>query len=313
MKLTNAISSLLLSIAPVVAMAQVSTEPSVVWRLSPDGDWLAAVRADAQATSDGALLLAPAQPQPSAQIVGLVPLEPTRRVQAGVSLSAEAGDAAAPTFCSGLAGVMGVVPPGSDCASFGDSPLPRFDRAQSGVLWSATPSFSAALNYGVSEQTAGGDAAQFGNWSLDSAIGAGSLFPIPGVAGTGRDVSLAGQWHVSPSASLVLSGSIGEYALRAPGLGPFDVNQAALQFGLRYGRFTGGITGRVVRPTAPNALGEFSGLDIGVTWRTPWQGEFAVGARNVISSGGDTLLPDPDAALEDATARTPYVRYKQDL
>ena len=105
----------------------------------------------------------------------------------------------------------------------------------------------------------------------------------------------------------------GEYALRATGAPNFDVNQAAVQFGLRYGRWSGGITGRVVRPTTPNALGEFSGLDIGVSWRTPWQGEFAVGARNVISSGGDTLLPDPDAALEEATARAPYVRYKQDL
>ncbi|HET7843028.1 MAG TPA: hypothetical protein VFL14_02685, partial [Xanthomonadales bacterium] len=157
MKLTTAISSLLLCLAPCVAMAQASTEPSVVWRLSPDGDWLAAVRAEPQATNDGALLLAPVQPQPSAQIVGLVPLEPTRRVQAGVSLSADGGDAAQPTFCGGLAGVMGVVPPGSDCASLSDAPLPRFDRAQSGVLWSATPSFSAALNYGVSEQVGGAD------------------------------------------------------------------------------------------------------------------------------------------------------------
>ena len=98
------------------------------------------------------------------------------------------------------------------------------------------------------------------------------------------------------------------------GFHPENVGHLALrQFGLRYGRFSGGITGRVVRPSTPNALGEFSGIDIGVAWRTPWQGEFALGARNVLSRGGETLLPDPDASLEEATARTPYVRYKQDL
>lgn len=315
MKLVSATTCLLLCLAPFAASAQAaSDEASVVWRLSPDGDWLAAVRAEPQVPRrDGELLLAPVHPQPgSGQIVGLVPLEPTRRVQAGVSLSASAADAGVPTFCSGLAGVMGVVPPGSDCLAAADAPLPRFDRAQTGVLWSATPSFSAALNYGISQQGEGAEG-QLASWSLDSALGVGSLFPVAGVAGSGRDVSLAGAWQLSPSASLVLSGSLGEYALRTPGLAPFDVNQAAVQFGLRYGRFSGGITGRVVRPSAPNALGEFSGLDIGVSWRTPWQGEFALGARNVLSRGGETLLPDPDAALEEATARTPYVRYKQDL
>lgn len=318
MKLSSAIASLLLCLAPLAASAQTAAgDAPVVWRLSPDGDWLAAVREAPQSTRNGELLLAPVQPQPAvAQIVGLVPLDPTRRLQAGVSLSVDGSDGP-PVFCSGLAGVMGVAPPGSDCASAIDAPQPRFDRAQTGVMWSASPSFSAALNYGMSQQGDGADAARVGTWSLDSldasALDSGSLFPIPGVAGSGRDVSLAGAWRVSPSASLVLSGSLGEYALRPQGVSAFDVNQAAVQFGLRYGRFTGGITGRVVRPTAPNALGEYSGLDIGVTWRTPWQGEFALGARNVISSGGDTLLPDPDAALEDATARTPYVRYKQDL
>jgi hypothetical protein len=254
MKFATATACLLLSLAPFVASGQVADdETSVVWRLSADGDWLAAVRADSRATQrDGELLLAPVQPQPgAAQIIGLLPLEPTRRVQAGVSLRADGGDAAVPTFCGGLAGVIGVVPPGADCFAGADAPLPRIDRAQAGVLWSATPSFSAALNYGVSQQGEGVDGPASG-WSLDSALGVGSLFPMPGVAGVGRDVSLAGAWHVSPSTALVLSGSIGEYALRSSGLAPFDVNQAAVQFGLRYGRFSGGITGRVVRSNAPN-------------------------------------------------------------
>jgi hypothetical protein len=50
-----------------------------------------------------------------------------------------------------------------------------------------------------------------------------------------------------------LSGSIGEYALRSSGLAPFDVNQAAVQFGLRYGRFSGvfGALDRTTRPVMP--------------------------------------------------------------
>lgn len=313
MKLSSAIGSVLLFLAPQLALAQsASGEPSVVWRLSPDGDWLAAVRASSETVRDGELLLAPVQPQPgSEQIIGLVPLEPSRRLQAGVSLSGD-GDPAVATFCGSLAGVMGAT--AADCAALSEQPLPRFDRAQTGVLWSASPSFSASINYGLSQQGDADTASRLGTWSLDNALGGSTLFPLPGVAGTGHDVSVAGAWNVSPSTALVLSGSLGEYALQAPGvLVPFDVSQAAVQFGLRYGRFSGGITGRVVRPSTPNALGEFSGIDIGVAWRTPWQGEFALGARNVLSRGGETLLPDPDASLEEATARTPYVRYKQDL
>ena len=57
------------------------------------------------------------------------------------------------------------------------------------------------------------------------------------------------------------------------------------------------------------------GLDLGVSWRTPWQGELIFGAQNVLNKTPDTSQwPLPDLpAIEAPGGRIPYVRYKQDL
>jgi hypothetical protein len=59
----------------------------------------------------------------------------------------------------------------------------------------------------------------------------------------------------------------------------------------------------------------WSGLDLGVSWRTPWQGVFRVGASNVLVSGKPPALLDPKRAAQEGADldRVPYVRYEQDL
>jgi hypothetical protein len=54
----------------------------------------------------------------------------------------------------------------------------------------------------------------------------------------------------------------------------------------------------------------WNSIDLGVTWRLPWQGSLSVGAQNLWSSGtpaNTPMGPEPDQS------RTPYVQYHQDL
>lgn len=77
--------------------------------------------------------------------------------------------------------------------------------------------------------------------------------------------------------------------------------------GAGLGAFGANVIGRVVEtPTQP---GDFRGLDLGLTWRTPWSGQLTVGAENVVTRGRNPFAPGN--AEEDGTV--PYVRYEQDL
>ena len=61
--------------------------------------------------------------------------------------------------------------------------------------------------------------------------------------------------------------------------------------------------------TAPS-LPAWSGLGVGLTWRTPWSGQLTVGADNVVTRGKN---PFSASNLEDGEGTVPYVRYEQDL
>ena len=75
------------------------------------------------------------------------------------------------------------------------------------------------------------------------------------------------------------------------------------------GSLSGNITGRLNNPLQPlpGTLQRWTSIDLGVTWRTPWQGELSVGAQNLWST------PSPPGDEADAQARVPYVQYHQDL
>lgn len=99
------------------------------------------------------------------------------------------------------------------------------------------------------------------------------------------------------------------YGLHGSGL---DLNQASLGLGLSSGSLRGSIVGHVISIDDPSLVGSkrWSGLDLGVSWRTPWRGEVSVGAQNFWSAPLDSSAArDADSAQ----SRVPYVQYRQDL
>jgi hypothetical protein len=76
--------------------------------------------------------------------------------------------------------------------------------------------------------------------------------------------------------------------------------------------FSGNITGRMIELAQPRQT--WTDVDFSVSWRTPWDARFSVGARNLL--GGPDRDRWPMATLPgmpESEARTPYVRYHQDL
>jgi hypothetical protein len=66
----------------------------------------------------------------------------------------------------------------------------------------------------------------------------------------------------------------------------------------------------------PGARSVFGSVDLGVTWRTPWQGVLSVGAKAPVGSTRPRLGPNLRPLLgeeRDFEDRVPYVRYEQDL
>jgi hypothetical protein len=184
--------------------------------------------------------------------------------------------------------------------------LPVLTQQQASVGWNGS-SFDLALDMGRQQGwTAGGS-----GW-LMAAPGTAPLLAPSGRVDS-RDLSLSGVWRVAPWGGLTLSASLAEGTWQVlPGTAPLALDQASVQFGVVRGAFSGGITGRVVRPGDDSSM-LWSGLDIGISWRTPWRGELAIGAQNLIGRGRDALPAPASPALDEATARTPYVRYTQDL
>ena len=316
----------LLAAAPLAApgalhAAPPAPEAPVVYRLSADGDWLAAARAGDDA---GGILVAPLNPVPRGAAAGALTIGGLFAVPGGdgprVVASASrrqampiVAPALPPSWCQG---VVGLVAHAAECAlqaAPGLAPQPALTRQSTALGWSGGPldlAVGAGRQAGWSLGTVGALVAP------DAAGGAvqapGMLFPL-GV-GEGRDASVSGLWRLAPWGGITLAATIGESQWQvAPGTAPLALDQAAVQIGLAYGPFSGGITGRTMRQ--PNGIEPlWNGLDIGFAWRTPWRGELSIGAQNLIGRGSSGALPAPATpALDEATARTPYVRYTQDL
>jgi len=82
----------------------------------------------------------------------------------------------------------------------------------------------------------------------------------------------------------------------------------SLSVGAGVGNFGANIVGRVV--DTPNSAGRWEGLDVGLTWRTPWSGQLTVGAENVVTRGKN---PFSTGNVDKDEGTVPYVRYEQDL
>lgn len=128
-----------------------------------------------------------------------------------------------------------------------------------------------------------------------------------------RDVAIQGEWRVNSVVTMQLLGSQGELSASAsPMPASFaTAEQTVLGFGISAGSLSGSVTGRRITPLSPlrDAAG-LTAIDLGVSWRTPWQGQLTVGARELSISSAAADAAEARDGLED---RTPYVQYRQDL
>lgn len=131
-----------------------------------------------------------------------------------------------------------------------------------------------------------------------------------------RSLSARGTWQSSQGSVVDLTAALGRaelspiwYGLSGSGL---DLSQASLGLGVARGSLRGSIVGRISSLDEPGVIGSrrWGGLDLGVSWRTPWRGEVTVGAQNLWSA---PLDPATAHDVDASKARTPYVQYRQDL
>jgi len=211
-------------------------------------------------------------------------------------------------------------------ASCGErSTLAHSGAMQLGADWAVLDNLDLDLSYGMAwfhhDYTAPGGTTHA---PIDLFGAAGNTtFPtllIPGFEGSdvqNAGLSALGRWRFGGPSSMDLGASVSHMQLYAPsGSTPLtSLNQAAVTFGLRYGPFSGNVTGHVLGPADSfNGNSRWAGLDIGLSWRTPWQGQLSVGTQNLWSSGALPSLNEPGAREVDGNqARVPYVQYHQDL
>ncbi|ALN84521.1 hypothetical protein LC55x_1230 [Lysobacter capsici] len=122
---------------------------------------------------------------------------------------------------------------------------------------------------------------------------------VYGQKNIGREamVSIGGTWA---RAKLIPAGEM-------PGLAD-RWSSKSITIGAGIGNFGANIVGRVV--DTPGQPGQWEGLGVGLTWRTPWSGQLTVGAENVVTRGKNPFAPG-NGEKDEGTV--PYVRYEQDL
>jgi hypothetical protein len=130
-------------------------------------------------------------------------------------------------------------------------------------------------------------------------------------------VNARGRFAFNNNSGVLLGASMGRIRL-LPGnlMGLTTLDQKALSFGIDHGPITGSIIGRTMQPEPglPNSFTadrRWNSIDLGVTWRLPWQGSLSFGAQNLWSSGN--VNNTPVGPPEPDQSRTPYVQYHQDL
>jgi hypothetical protein len=262
--------------------------------------------AHAQATkvrSDATLL--PILNQTSGKLEGVLLLEPTGTPAAGArwrvgdtTLDAAFGLGAGDTLglvCdrkTGLAGAIGNL--ANHCM------LAALDQDTGGNRQTAGASVSrAGGKVGVSVGSAR-DAlpAWLSPNSKASKVDQNTL-TVYGQKNIGREatVSIGGTWA---RARLIPAGDVPALADRW--------STKSVSVGAGVGNFGANVIGRVV--DTPNRAARWEGLDVGLTWRTPWSGQLTVGAENVVTRGKNPFSMD-NAEKDEGTV--PYVRYEQDL
>lgn len=127
-----------------------------------------------------------------------------------------------------------------------------------------------------------------------------------------NSLTLYGQKNIGREATVSIGGTLARARLIPADDIPSEVadrwTTKTFTVGAGVGNFGANIIGRVV--DTPGLPGQWSGLGLGLTWRTPWSGQLTVGAENIVTRGKNPFAPS-NADKDEGTV--PYVRYEQDL
>ncbi len=199
------------------------------------------------------------------------------------------------------------------CRSLMQSPLapiqsdPCTSFSASGVEAAASMSFGlGSLSLGISESPA--------IWVLPGQLPMGeslaASLPSLNLSDTTQSLFVSGELALSPMSSIGLSLARSEVALleNSP-----DLDR--MQLRLAYGDFSADVATQMIRQGMDSLSPWWAGLDLGVSWRTPWSGVLSVGAQNLITKGQPPEFAQPvvNDREPDIFSRTPYVRYEQDF
>lgn len=125
-------------------------------------------------------------------------------------------------------------------------------------------------------------------------------------------LTVFGQANVGREATVSIGGTVARARFVPAGDIPDAMadrwNIKSVSVGAGYGPFSANVIGRVV--DSPSQPGQWEGLGLGLTWRTPWSGQLTVGADNVVTRGKNPFSP---GNLDKEEGTVPYVRYEQDL
>ena len=127
-----------------------------------------------------------------------------------------------------------------------------------------------------------------------------------------NSLTLYGQKNIGREATVSIGGTLARARLIPADDIPSEVadrwTSKTFTIGAGVGNFGANIIGRVI--DTPGVPGQWSGLGLGLTWRTPWSGQLTVGAENVVTRGKNPFSPS-NSDRDEGTV--PYVRYEQDL
>jgi hypothetical protein len=195
---------------------------------------------------------------------------------------------------SGLTSAIGNLVDNCLVASFSNA---RDSRQSSAGASLARPSGRVGMSVGSSRET-------LPTWLTPGGRGAARVDE--------NTLTLKGERNVGREATVSIGGTLARARLVSPESVPalsdrWDVRTVSV--GANVGRFGANIVGRVV--DSPASSDRWRGLDLGLTWRTPWSGQLSVGAQNVVTRGRNPFAPN--ASGKDDEGTVPYVRYQQDL
>ena len=204
--------------------------------------------------------------------------------------------------------------------ALGHSPVQRLLSGTVGVGWSAADNstdFSLGMSWLQNQWSTARawmpDATEISTSALASMPIVGSL---PFQLDSATQLNARGTWKLEHGPTFDITADITKAGLAPVWYGVPSANggmeYGALGLGVSQGAVRGSLVGHVMRLDNPALLGSkrWSGIDLGVSWRTPWHGELSVGAQNLWSTPVDT---NPVRETDPVQSRMPYVQYRQDL